>query len=231
MSCSCQSLAGMHPELLREWDWSANAIDPHKTRPGSALRAAWKCVSCGHSWKTGIYRRTARGTACPACAKADRLSSRSPQPLLQTARPDLVRGVVEVVDGTDPESLTCGSTREVVWICKRQGCRPDGCHHPQTWVARVPDRARFRACPYCAGRTVCPCNSLRAEFPEVASQWDHSRNKMGPDEVFSNSKRMVWWRDTDEIGVYVWRAAVKNRTRTYRTFQRLSKPRTRLVQR
>jgi hypothetical protein len=87
-----------------------------------------------------------------------------------------------------------------------------------------------RACPYCQGGKVCPCNSLRAKYPEVASQWDHSRNEVGPDEIASRSSRAVWRRAADESGVYVWKATVYSRTRVYKTSKRLSKPRRRLVE-
>jgi hypothetical protein len=228
MSCSCQSLAGRHPDLLREWDWGENAIDPHTVRLRSGRQAAWKCVRCGHSWRTSIVKRTWAGTACPACV--DRVS-RGGAPLLQIARPDLVCEDVEVVDGTAQESLTCGSVRRAVWTCLRPGCRPDGCPHPRTWEAPVSARGKQRARPYCQGGKVCPCNSLRAKYPEVASQWDHSRHEVSPDEVASGSHRAVWWRAADESGVYVWKASVKDRIMAYRRSKRLSKARARLVQR
>ena len=38
------------PELMKEWDWEANAdLDPTKITCGSGKKAWWKC-SKGHEW-------------------------------------------------------------------------------------------------------------------------------------------------------------------------------------
>ena len=38
------------PELMKEWDWEANAeLDPNRLVRSSQTIAQWKCRKCGHS--------------------------------------------------------------------------------------------------------------------------------------------------------------------------------------
>lgn len=59
-------LATEHPELLKDWDYDKNTIDPTLEKSGSSKTVYWKCSNCGHSWKTKINVRT-RGCGCPKC--------------------------------------------------------------------------------------------------------------------------------------------------------------------
>jgi len=55
------------PDLMKEWDYKKNKIDPRTCSNGKKLKVWWKCKN-GHSWKTSIYKRT-YGSGCPACVK------------------------------------------------------------------------------------------------------------------------------------------------------------------
>ena len=50
-------------------------------------------------------------------------------------------------------------------------------------------------CPYCAGKSVLPEeNSLAAEYPVIAKDWDAAKNKpLTPNQVISGTKHKVWW--------------------------------------
>ena len=61
-------LATMRPDLLKEWDYTANEeINPHNIYYKSNIRAQWKC-ELGHVWNTSVVSRTEMGTGCPVCA-------------------------------------------------------------------------------------------------------------------------------------------------------------------
>lgn len=60
------SLAQNHPELLDEWDYDKNELDPNLVTSRSGKPAFWICKTCGHKWCTVISNRTA-GHGCKIC--------------------------------------------------------------------------------------------------------------------------------------------------------------------
>ena len=67
-----ESLASRHPELVKDWDWAANApLTPDLYTEGSRQLAYWRCSKCGHRWRAMIGSR-AKGRGCPPCAFARR---------------------------------------------------------------------------------------------------------------------------------------------------------------
>ena len=61
-------LATLMPELIEEWNFNKNTIDPHNVKIASGKEAYWICKKCGYEWKTKISVRS-RGCGCPKCAK------------------------------------------------------------------------------------------------------------------------------------------------------------------
>ena len=66
-------LATTHPELLKEWDYEKNVINPSEIKSKSSKKVWWKCKN-GHSWQAVVYSRT-RGRGCPICngSKSERI--------------------------------------------------------------------------------------------------------------------------------------------------------------
>ena len=60
------SLAEKHPEIIEEWDYSKNKLDPFKLTPGSNKKVSWLC-RFGHKWEASIYNRTGNNSGCPKC--------------------------------------------------------------------------------------------------------------------------------------------------------------------
>ncbi len=58
----------LRPDLLDEWDYDNNAISPKEAAPNSHKKIAWKCVNCGHRWRSPLYNK-ATDHGCPECAK------------------------------------------------------------------------------------------------------------------------------------------------------------------
>ncbi len=50
-------------------------------------------------------------------------------------------------------------------------------------------------CPFCSGRRVLPgFDDLQTRYPNIASQWSHTRNgSLKPTEVAPGSQQKVWW--------------------------------------
>ena len=101
-----------------------------------------------------------------------------------------------------PETVSCGSSRKVWWIC--------GEGH--TWQADVFSRAKGgTGCPYCAGKRPIPGRTdLASRLPDLAKEWDPVRNApLTPEQVLPGSHRLAWWVCGKG---HVWQATVKSRT-------------------
>lgn len=58
-----------YANLLDEWCYELNVdISPNQLTDKSNKKVWWKCVECGHKWKTSVAKRT-EGRGCPYCAK------------------------------------------------------------------------------------------------------------------------------------------------------------------
>lgn len=70
--CRCKSLAGKHPELLKEWDWNANGSkDPQTFSVGSKQEVYWCHTAADgslHSWSSQIQSRTKSKGGCAVCS-------------------------------------------------------------------------------------------------------------------------------------------------------------------
>ena len=57
-------LASLRPDLLKEWDYEKNTINPAELAVRSGKKAYWKCSVCGNEWVAVIASRAA-GAGCP----------------------------------------------------------------------------------------------------------------------------------------------------------------------
>jgi rubrerythrin len=62
------NFAFLYPELLEEWDYTANDILPNALMPFSHEKRGWVCKVCGHKWQSSTAHRI-DGNGCPECAK------------------------------------------------------------------------------------------------------------------------------------------------------------------
>lgn len=60
-------LASQHPDILSEWDYDKNTIQPDEIHSNSGIKVWWKCSECGHSWKQTVGNRVYNGSGCPKC--------------------------------------------------------------------------------------------------------------------------------------------------------------------
>jgi DNA-directed RNA polymerase subunit RPC12/RpoP len=63
------SLYNLRQDLIKEWS-PKNTISPREVTLFSFKTAIWKCLKCGHEWRTPIARRTSMGTGCPKCKES-----------------------------------------------------------------------------------------------------------------------------------------------------------------
>lgn len=145
-----------------------------------------------------VYTRS-EGTGCPYCTGRKVTPKQGGMvkqfPLLTAEWDD------EKNAPLTPQDVTPGSHKLIWWRC------PKG----HSYRSAVKTRVQGSGCPYCAGKSVLPEeNSLAAEYPSIAKEWDAAKNgPLLPTQVISGTRRKVWWRCPKG---HSWRAAVYSRT-------------------
>ena len=205
--CQHNSLATKFPAVAAQLS-DKNPGTAHDYMARSNQIVIWQC-ELGHEWDAAIDSRTRKGnpSGCPVCAV-----ERSKQPLKRhpsltdSGHPMMQYWDWELNDnaGLDPSKITCMSHIRANWICH---CCPR--KQPHRWQATVKAVYRSSGCPCCAGRKACICNSLQSLFPELAAEWDYSRNKGNPDDYTAFSHIKVWWYN-EERGSF--QARISDRT-------------------
>ena len=142
-------LATLRPDLMKEWDFEKNVVDPRETTIASHDKVWWKC-ELGHSYSSVVFSRTRENSAgCPYCAGRKVLPGFND---LATLKPKLAEQWYQPLNGAlQPEDVTLGSNKKVWWQCKEG----------HIWRAVVYSRTRKRpgGCPVCAGQVKLPKNS------------------------------------------------------------------------
>ena len=66
------NLMGIHPDLMKEWDFEKNkGIDPQSLSESSKRIVSWRC-SEGHEWRAPVVSRV-RKMGCPICSRKLRM--------------------------------------------------------------------------------------------------------------------------------------------------------------
>lgn len=183
-------LATLFPEIASEWDCDRNSgLSPECVLFGSNKKAWWKCVKCGHSWQAAIYTRT-KGCGCPKCSYELKNLSRNKTNLalvgsLADNYSDLCNEWNYEKNGDlTPATVSSHSNKAVWWICGKK----------HEWKASINSRVNGNGCPYCSNKRVLPgFNDLATLFPEIASEWDYSKNHKKPSQYSYGSGAKAWW--------------------------------------
>lgn len=192
-------LATVNPTLAAQWDMEKNGRSkPTEVLAGSEKYVWWKCEN-GHSWRASILSRN-RGAGCPICSGKTAMPGENDLP---TLFPDLAAEWDAERNGAlKPCNVTPYSNKKVWWRCALG----------HEWQAVIASRAVERsACPYCTGRRVLAgFNDLATRCPELAAQWDDSRNgALTPQMVTPGSHKRIWWKCSEG---HIWKAVVYSRT-------------------
>ncbi len=181
--------ATTHPDLLKEWDYSKNQIDPHQVKEGNRQKVWWICPK-GHSYSAPISQRL-RGSGCSICANKKVLpgyndfASRCPHLLAEWdyKKNQEIR--------LEPEQITAGNRKKAWWIC------PKGHSYQAAVCERARSDGKETGCPICANKKiVVGYNDLQTTNPELIKEWDWKKNNligMIPGELCAGSQRKAWW--------------------------------------
>lgn len=141
------SLAVQFPELMKEWDFDNNDIDPNTILPQKNIKVWWKCKVCGHEWQSFLQSRTRKNsTGCPICGDKKARDNFRQNRLLKNSslaetHPQILREWDYKKNTINPHNITCQYSKPVHWIC--------GFGHE--WAKPVNLRLRLNLnCPICA---------------------------------------------------------------------------------
>lgn len=186
--CPHYNLKTIYPSIAVEWDYVRNGgKSPHEFAPKSSTKVWWICPKnhCGcHIYESRISNRTVNGRGCPFCVNQKLCAHNN----LAAIHPDILLEWDYTRNGNKPETFSSGSDKKVWWKCLKSSCN---CH---VYEASIHHRVHNGSgCPYCVNHKSCPHNNLATIYPEIAAEWDHSRNNNHPDCFAPASKVKVWW--------------------------------------
>ncbi|MCK9154796.1 MAG: zinc-ribbon domain-containing protein [Paludibacteraceae bacterium] len=81
--------------------------------------------------------------------------------------------------GILPQNFSFGSDHEVWWTCSRG----------HSYLCKISLRSNGRGCPFCSGKRVYEGNSFQYNFPQIAEEWDFTKNVLKPTEVTKSSNK------------------------------------------
>ena len=140
------SFGQAYPELLNEWNYNKNRIDPYAITQKSHKRVWWKCSKCGFEWESPISSR-ANGYGCKKCGFKQSAKTRVKDQIknsgsLMRKNPKLAKEWnYDKNKNITPNDVTVGSNLKVWWKCEKG----------HEWEAIISSRNMGIGCPICNG--------------------------------------------------------------------------------
>ena len=195
-----------YPEVLKEWDYDLNpgVLTPDYLFAQSNKRYYWKCSKGHPSYLCSVVKKTIRKFGCPICSHHQIVAGIND---FQTMHPELMDEwdwEKNNTEGITPDRASPSSNIKVWWKCKKCG---------NEWISSISNRVRMHSgCPYCSRKKAKKgFNDLQTTHPEIAKQWDYSKNgNFTPEDYVSGSFRKAWW--ICEKG-HSWLAKIADRTK------------------
>ena len=200
-------LATTNPELIKEWDFEKNKINPEEIATKYNKKVWWKCEK-GHSWNALIYPRT-KGVGCPYCSNNKVLEGFND---LTTTNPEVLKYWNEEKNiKMKPQMFSHGSTKTVWWKCEKG----------HEWPAKISDITHGNRCPYCSNqRLLKGYNDFASKHPKLLEEWNYEKNNMlgiKPDEIIMGQNKEIWWKC--EKG-HEWPSSIAARIRNNKLYNR-----------
>ena len=172
-----------YPEVLKEWDYELNDLDPSKVSCGTNIKVNWIC-SFNHRWSDTVAHRIGEKRKCPYCNNSKVWPGFND---VESQRPDLLKEWDYENNNVKPSEVYYKSSCiKVSWVCPK--CKVHYTMSPG-------DRVKGQNCPYCARKRVkTGLNDLETKYPDIAKEWDYEKNKdLLPSQVSPHSDKKVWW--------------------------------------
>lgn len=161
------------------WHPTKNVLPFESLSAGSGKKVWWVCDN-GHEWEAQ-FRSVVSGHSCPYCSGNKVWVGFND---LATMQPELVKQWSSE-NAIKPETVVRGTRQKVKWVCSEG----------HKWEATVLSRAvNGTGCPYCAGQKVwIGFNDLATTQPELAEEWDFTKNAKSPQQITSGINAKFWW--------------------------------------
>ena len=66
-------------------------------------------------------------------------------------------------------------------------------------------------CPYCSNQKILPgFNDLKTTYPDIAQEWDETKNTIEPSSIGAGSGKKAWWMCSKG---HEWEAVIATRTK------------------
>lgn len=139
--------------------------------------------------KHGIFECYARNhvnqkvmSGCPYCARKRLFRGEND---LATVFPTIAQYYDVDKNGNTASDVFAKSNKEVWWVC-------DNGH---SFSMKVLNRIRReKSCPYCSGQKLLTgFNDLQTIYPNIATEWDYSKNEGSPSNYRHGSGYKAWW--------------------------------------
>ena len=83
-----------------------------------------------------------------------------------------------------PDQVAPFSNKKVWWKCEKG----------HEWESRIATRNQNSNCPYCGNKKLLSgFNDLATRFPELALDWDYTKNEQTPSQVLAGDKSKKFW--------------------------------------
>lgn len=219
-------LASQYPKIAAQWHYAKNGdLTPDRVTAYSRKNVWWilrySDPQTGKvfvfEWKATINKRTSGKQGCPYLTGHKVYAGFND---LQTTRAELaVQWHPRKNGDLTPDQVTEKSNRKVWWILPYDD-PVSGQHIDFEWQATVKNRVDGAGCPYLTGYGVWRgYNDLVTRYPDIAAQWDYSRNNgLRPENVLYSSLKKVWWRydyvdpQTGKQFSFSWQSKINDRT-------------------
>jgi hypothetical protein len=216
--------ASRYPELAKEWHPSKNgSLTPADVSYSSGKKVWWlkpyddpvTGIHYDFEWENTVDHRV-RGQGCPFLVGKKILvgfndfASKYPELASQW---NYKRNKKLL-----PSQVTASSNKSVWWIYTYEDPVTKK-HFDFEWKATVSSRVNSPGCPFLSSQRLwVGFNDLKTVRPDLAAQWDYSKNDgLTPQDVMPSSTNHVWWLypyDDSRTGKHFdfsWKAKISDR--------------------
>lgn len=165
-------------------------IDINKLYCNETTMIVWICTkNRSHEYTMMIKQKIAMKDPCKVCRKIDSLKKKKKVQAnsLRTKHPDIADEFHSTKNGYHTaETITCGSTLLMWWICQKCG---------NEWKQGVSKRLRVgKNCYNCRKKEKDYNNSLGKNCPHLLKEWDYTKNiDIDPFVISQNSGYRAFW--------------------------------------